>query len=90
MSSSGDFCRRENMSVHSLVCAMGRAVLEKKKAPTLMSATRKMRGRMMRNSEMPAAFMAVSSKFSPRLPKVISEANRMASGSPSGTMVNEA
>ncbi len=55
-----------------------------------MNEMRKMRGRMMRNREMPAAFMAVSSKFSPRLPNVMSEASRMASGSPSGTMVNEA
>lgn len=34
---------------------------------------------------MPAAFMAVNSKCSPKLPKVIREANKMANGNPSGT-----
>ncbi len=34
---------------------------------------------------MPAAFIAVSSKFSPKLPKVISDANKMAKGSAMGT-----
>ena len=46
---------------------------------------RKMSGRIIRNSDIPAAFMAVSSKFSPRLPNVISEANSMANGKAIGT-----
>ncbi len=47
-------------------------------------------GRIMRNSDMPAAFIAVSSSFSPRLPKVISEASSTASGSAIGTIVSAA
>ena len=39
----------------------------------------------MRKREMPAAFMAVSSKFSPILPKVISDASKIASGKANGT-----
>ena len=42
-------------------------------------------GRMMRNRLTPAAFIAVSSLFSPRFPKVISEASRIANGSANGT-----
>ena len=38
------------------------------------------KGRMIRKRETPAAFIAVSSKFSPKFPKVISEANKMAKG----------
>jgi hypothetical protein len=34
---------------------------------------------------MPAAFIAVSSKFSPKFPKVISEANKIAKGKAIGT-----
>ena len=45
---------------------------------------------MVRISDMPEAFMAVSSKFSPRLPNIISEARSMASGSAIGTMVRAA
>ena len=37
--------------------------------------------------EMPAALMAVSSELSPRLPKVISEERRMASGKACGTSI---
>ena len=40
--------------------------------------------RMACNSEMPAALMAVSSELSPRLPKVISDDSRMASGKACG------
>ena len=36
--------------------------------------------RMACNSEMPAALMAVNSELSPRLPNVISDDSRMASG----------
>ena len=38
-------------------------------------------------SEMPAALMAVSSELSPRLPNVISEESRMASGRACGTSI---
>ena len=47
-------------------------------------------GRMMRSSDTPLDFMASSSRLSPRLPNVISEASRMASGRASGTKVSEA
>ena len=43
-----------------------------------------------RISDMPADFIAVSSKFSPKLPKVINEANRMANGKAMGTNVKMA
>ncbi len=42
------------------------------------------------NSEIPPAFSAVSSKLSPRFPKVISDASRMANGKASGTIDNAA
>ena len=48
------------------------------------------RGLMVFTSETPAAFMAVSSDFSPRLPKVIRLASRMARGSAIGTMLTAA
>ena len=44
-------------------------------------------GRMMRKSEIPAAFMAVSSKRSPKLPKLMSEESKIAKGSARGTTV---
>ena len=44
----------------------------------------------MRKSDIPEAFMAVSSKFSPRLPKTISDASNTASGSAIGTIVRAA
>ena len=47
-------------------------------------------GRIILIKEMPAAFIAVSSNFSPRLPNVISEASKTASGNAVGTMVNAA
>lgn len=49
-----------------------------------------MSGAIVRRSEMPEAFMAVSSKFSPRLPNIMSEASSMASGRAMGTMVRAA
>ena len=45
-----------------------------------MMEMKMMYGRMMRNNEMPAAFMASNSSFSPKLPKVIRDDNRMDSG----------
>ena len=47
-------------------------------------------GRMMRNKEMPDAFIANSSNLSPRLPNVIKDASKMAKGKAIGNMVNEA
>ena len=44
-------------------------------------------GRMIRNRLTPAAFIAVSSDFSPKLPKVISDASRIANGNANGTTV---
>ena len=44
-------------------------------------------GRIILSSEIPAAFMASSSKRSPKLPKVISAANRIANGNEAGTSV---
>ena len=52
-----------------------------------MNAIVNVSGRMMRKSEIPAAFMAVSSNFSPRLPKLISDESKIAKGSASGTTV---
>ena len=46
-------------------------------------------GRIILSSEIPAAFMASSSKRSPKLPKVISAANRIANGNEAGTNVRE-
>ena len=40
---------------------------------------------MKRNREMPDDLMATSSKLSPRLPNVINEERRIASGNASGT-----
>lgn len=48
------------------------------------------RGFITFSSETPDAFMAVSSKLSPRLPKVMSDASRMESGRAIGTMVRAA
>jgi hypothetical protein len=45
---------------------------------------------MIRKSDMPAAFIAVSSKFSPKLPKVMSEANKIANGNAMGMSVKVA
>ena len=49
-----------------------------------------MSGRITFISEIPDAFMAVSSNRSPRLPNVIRDASRMASGSAIGTIVRAA
>ncbi len=47
-----------------------------------------MSGRMIRKSDIPADFIAVSSKFSPKFPNVINEASSIARGNAKGT--NEA
>ena len=85
MSSSGDFCFREKMSAHNLTWDLGRILLEKKNAPTHMNPMAMVSGRMMRKRLTPAAFMAVSSNFSPRLPKLIKEASKIANGKANGT-----
>ena len=53
-----------------------------------MNEMKMMSGRMIRKSEIPADFIAISSKFSPKLPNVINEASNIARGSANGT--NEA
>ena len=73
------------MSAHSFICDLGSTLFEKKNAPTQTNAMAIVSGRMIRNSDMPAAFMAVSSNFSPRLPNEISDANSIASGNANGT-----
>ena len=45
-----------------------------------------MRPRIIRNKDIPADFMAISSKFSPRLPKFMSAAKSMANGNAMGTV----
>ena len=45
---------------------------------------------MARETEIPPAFMATSSYFSPKLPMVMMEAKRTAMGSAMGTKVAEA
>ena len=72
------------------LCAMGSRLFWKKKAAMLMHTISTMSGRMILNSDMPEAFMAVSSNFSPRLPKVMSDASSTASGRAVGTMVSAA
>ena len=53
----------------------------------MMTTVMKMSERNDCISEMPAALMAVSSLLSPRLPKVMSEESRMASGNACGTSI---
>ena len=84
MSNSGDFCLSENMSVQSFVCPIGRILLEKKKAPTHINDMVMARGFIILKRGTPAAFIAVSSKRSPRLPNVMREARRIARGKLSG------
>ena len=71
-------------------CATGSTLFWKKNAPTATTAISTISERMMRKSDMPAAFMAVSSNFSPRLPNTISEANSTANGRAMGTKVSAA
>ena len=79
----------ENINVHIFFCAYGMTLFEKKNAPMHTMAMNIVSERMMRNSEMPADFMASSSKLSPKLPNVISDANKMANGSANGTEVSD-
>ena len=80
----------EMRSLHILTCARGSTSFWKKKAPMLIPPTRTMRGIMTRTRLIPEAFMAVSSNFSPKLPKVMSDASSIASGSDMGTMLTAA
>ena len=50
-----------------------------------MKIMKKMRGAMIRCREMPADFRAISSEFSPRFPKVMMLASRIARGRAIGT-----
>lgn len=56
----------------------------------LTKAIKKTNGRIIRNKEMPADFMALSSKFSPKFPKVMSDASNKAKGRARGTSVTVA
>ena len=69
---------------------MGNTLFWKKNAPTAIRPISTISGAMMRKRDMPAAFMAVSSSFSPRLPNTISDASSTASGRAVGTMVRAA
>ncbi len=62
----------------------------KKNAPTAMNEISTISGLITFSNEMPEAFIAVNSNFSPRLPKIISDASSMASGSAIGTIVRAA
>ena len=56
----------------------------------LISTETQISGKRMRGSEMPAAFMASSSFFSPMPPRVMMEASRVASGRAIGISVQAA
>ena len=58
--------------------------LENSNAPILSIILRTMTGFMILNKEIPAAFMASNSLFSPMSPKVMIEASNMESGSAIG------
>ena len=60
------------------------------KAKILIMKTVTTNGRIIRNSEMPADLVAVSSMCSPNAPKVIMEASNTAKGNASGTKRAEA
>ena len=60
-------------------------LLEKKKAPTHIQAIVIANGRMIRKRLTPAAFIAVSSNFSPKFPNVINDASNIAKGRANGT-----
>ena len=69
---------------------MGSTLFEKKKAAIQINDIKTMSPRIILKSETPADFIAVSSKFSPRFPKTINAASKMASGNAIGTIVKEA
>lgn len=63
----------------------GIILLANKKATPQTSMVKTSSGRINRISEIPAAFMATSSNFSPRFPKVIMDEKSNASGKAIGT-----
>ena len=76
--------------VHIFVCATGSTLFWKKNAPMATKTIKTISGLITRKSEMPPALSAVSSRLSPRLPKVISEASRTARGRAIGTIESAA
>jgi hypothetical protein len=68
----------------------GNILFEKKNAPMVIIVVIIIRGLIIRGNEMPADFMASNSLFSPKLPRVISEANRVDKGNAIGTKLAEA
>jgi len=68
---------------------MGSMWSAKRNEPTARKAANMKIGIIIRCSEMPEDLRAVSSRNSPRLPKVIREARSIASGSERGTKVRE-
>src|SRR5258708_2998824 len=75
------------LSVFILRLATGSTLLLKKKATKVSRILTKKRGRRKRSREIPADFMATSSKVSPRLPRVMIEERSTASGRARGTTV---
>ena len=55
-----------------------------------MKKTTIIKGRIILNNDIPPAFMAISSFFSPKLPKVMMDASNTESGSAIGTQLAEA
>ena len=68
----------------------GRILLEKKKANTTQTKVKPVSGRMNLHKEIPPDLIAVSSKNSPKFPKVMRVANKMAKGNAIGTKETEA
>ena len=75
----------EYNNVYSLTWTTGITLFWKKKAPTLTNSSVTIKGRMICINDTPADFMASNSRRSPKFPKVINEANRIAKGSAIGT-----
>ena len=61
--------------------------MAKPKARMVISTTMMTSGIIMRRTEIPPAFIATSSYFSPKLPIVIMDANKVAMGRAIGTKV---
>ena len=72
------------------VLAKGRMRSWKKNVAMASTTMKAVSGFMILSKEMPEAFIANSSRLSPRLPNVINEAKRMPSGNAIGTKVSEA
>ena len=65
----------------SFICVTGIILLENKKAMPAKKIVNINSGRIKRISGIPAALMAISSKLSPKFPKVMMEENNKAKGS---------